>query len=132
MGFVFNKAKDEVLLIKKKRPEWQAGHWNGVGGKIEQDDDNPQIAMGRESVEELSYPYDWEHCSTFVCPGGTVFVFRAFSETICFIQKEDEQLKIWPLRDLPENMMSNLKWIIPVCLSTIQFPLIVQQNTLGI
>lgn len=134
LGFIFNKAKDRVLLVEKKRPRWQAGHWNGMGGKIEQDDKNPMSAMHRETSEELSCPYDWEHCLTFVCPGGTVFVFRAFSisETIEFIQKEDEKLEVWPLNDLPENMMNNLKWIIPVCLSTIQFPLMVQQNTLGV
>lgn len=132
MGFVFNKARDKVLLIKKKRPEWQAGHWNGVGGKVEQDDRNFSIAMYRETYEEIGYVYKWEHCVTFVCPGGTVFVFKAFSETICFVQKEDEQLKVWSLNELPENMMANLKWIIPVCLSTIQFPLLVFDTTLGV
>lgn len=136
MGFVFNKAKDKVLLIKKKRPEWQAGHWNGMRGKIEPVDKNPISAMHRESSEELSCPYDWEHCLTFVCPGGTVFVFRAFSvsETIEFTQKEDEKLEVWYVDTLSQlhNMMNNLKWIIPICLSTIEFPLLIQDNTLGV
>lgn len=134
LGFVFNKSKNQVLLVEKKRPEWQAGHWNGIGGKIKQTDKTPLDAMQRESKEETDVIFHFEHCVTFVCPGGTVFVFKAFSkfEKIQFTQKEDEQLEVWYIDTLPENMMNNLKWLIPVCLSTIQFPLMIQQKTLGV
>lgn len=133
MGFVFNKSRNRVLLIKKKKPVWQAGYWNGIGGKIEPDE-TPIKAMYREAYEEIDYQYKWEHTITFVCPGGTVFVFRTLSdyEVIQFMQKEGELLQIWDLDLLPTMMMSNLKWIIPVCLSTIQFPLLVLDTTLGI
>lgn len=134
LGFVFNVTEENVLLIKKKRPQWQAGHWNGFGGKIEQDDNNPLAAINREAREETGCVFCFYHVLTFVCLGGTVFVYKATSRNkdIVFKQLEDEELKTWPLNGLPENMMSNLKWIIPVCLSTIQFPLMVQQNTLGV
>ncbi len=132
MGFVFNESKTEVLLIEKKRPKWQAGHWNGIGGKIEQNE-KPADAMQREMFEETGGQYRSVHCLTFICPGGTVYVFKAVAAgNILFRQEEDEQLKVWQLDELPFNMMANLKWIIPVCLSTIQFPLLVQQNTLGV
>lgn len=142
MGFIFNKAKNEVLLIEKKKPKWQAGHWNGVGGKMEvvgkeiaHIDASPLAAIRREVKEETDcIGYDWIHCLTFVCPGGVVYVYKTVSQygEIVFKQIEDEQLKVWPVNALPENVMANLKWIIPICLSTIQFPLIVQQNTLGV
>jgi len=32
----------------------------------------------------------------------------------------------------PNSIMANLKWIIPICLSTIQFPLLIQDRTLGV
>lgn len=133
IGFVFNKTKDKVLLIEKRKPPWQAGHWNGPGGKIEKDE-TPLQAINREFREETGIIHVFEHAITFICPGGTVFVYKAISkdEEIMFEQLEVEQLKIWLLNNLPENMMANLKWIIPICLSTIQFPLIVQQNTLGV
>ena len=35
VGFAFNKEKTKVLLIKKTKPDWQAGQLNGIGGKIE-------------------------------------------------------------------------------------------------
>jgi len=141
MGFVFNKAKDRVLLIRKNKPEWQAGHWNGVGGKINvigmenEVDASPLAAIRREVEEETGMVgLNWEHCITFTCPGGTVFVFKAVSSTeeIMYEQLETEQLEVWRLDSLPKKLMNNLKWIIPVCLSTIQFPLVVQQNTLGV
>lgn len=133
LGFVFNKSKTQVLLIEKKKPEWQAGHWNGIGGKIEENE-LPLQTMIREAIEETSLHFVFKHCITFVCPGGTVFVFRGISETngIPFVQKEDELLQIWELDKLPKNMMANLKWLIPICLSTIQFPLLIQDRTLGI
>ena len=133
LGFVFNKSKTQVLLVEKKRPDWQAGHLNGIGGKIEKDETLLE-AMCRESKEETYVIFHFEHCLTFICPGGTVFVFRAFSEyeKIQFKQKEDEELKVWPLNSLSSNMMANTKWMIPICLSTIQFPLLIQDRTLGI
>lgn len=134
LGFVFNKSKNQVLLVEKKKPKWQAGHWNGIGGKIEQNDNSPLAAIVRESVEEADVHFMFDHCITFICPGGTVFVFRAFSkyEKIQFTQKKDEQLEIWPLNRLPINIMANLKWLISICLSTIRFPLLIQDRTLGI
>lgn len=134
LGFVFNKAKDQVLLIEKKRPEWQAGHWNGIGGKKDDTDNNPLTAMYRECHEEIGTHYKWQHCVTFVCPGGTVFVYKAIcrGEEIAFNQKEDERLMTWEVSSLPTKVMANLKWLIPVCLSNIQFPLMIQQNTLGV
>lgn len=83
MGFVFNKTRNRVLLVKKKRPEWQAGKWNGIGGKIDDTDISPLAAMQREGYEEIANHYNWEHCVTFVCPGGTVFVYRTFDYLHC-------------------------------------------------
>jgi len=85
MGFIFNKAKDKVLLVEKNKPDWMAGRWNGMGGKIGDNnkDETPLEAMRRECEEETGstrgYGYDWIHCLTFVCPGGTVFVYKAIS-----------------------------------------------------
>lgn len=134
LGFIFNKAKDKVLLVEKRKPEWQAGYWNGIGGKVEKTDKTPLNTMHRECHEEIGRYYKWEHCITFVCPGGTVYVFRAIcsTEEIMYEQLEEEQLGDFWLNGLPDKMMANLKWLIPVCLSNIQFPLLVQQNTLGV
>jgi 8-oxo-dGTP diphosphatase len=133
IGFVFNREMDRVLLVRKRRPEWQAGRWNGIGGKIEENE-TPLEAMIRETREEIGYHYVWRHCLTFTCPGGTVFVFRSttLSNVIQYTQVEDEELLVFHVNELPSRIMSNLKWMIPVCLSNIQFPIMVNQTTLGV
>lgn len=133
LGFLFNSRKDEVLLVRKNKPEWMSGRFNGIGGKIDSDK-TPFCAMQRESLEEIGDSCDWRFCLTLLCPGGTVYVFRSFSfgPNIVFEQIEDELLKVWSVSSLPPNSMSNLKWLIPICLSTIQFPLLVMDTTLGI
>ncbi len=132
LGLIFDSMKDKILLINKKRPTWMAGHWNGIGGKVEKDE-TPLHAMGREVKEETGYGYPFEHVITFVCPGGTVFVFKSIAtDTICFQQIEDEELRVWSLHNLPSNRMANLRWIIPLSLSSVQFPVIIQQNELGV
>jgi 8-oxo-dGTP diphosphatase len=34
LGFIFDQARDHVLLIKKMRPAWQRDRFNGIGGKV--------------------------------------------------------------------------------------------------
>lgn len=51
VGFLFNDEMDQVILVKKKRPAWQAGLLNGVGGHIERGE-QPYAAMQREFQEE--------------------------------------------------------------------------------
>lgn len=135
LGFVFNSNLNSVLLVEKKRPDWQAGYFNGIGGKIE-DDETPLQAMQREGREETGHGgLGFEHVLTFVCPGGTVFVFKGNSgvKDIPFKQMEDEELRVYSLVNLVKiKIMANPRWMIPVCLSNLQFPIILQQNTLGV
>ena len=35
VGFVFSEGFKSVLLIRKTKPDWQAGLMNGVGGEAE-------------------------------------------------------------------------------------------------
>lgn len=67
LGFVFSADKKSVLLIRKNRPLWQAGKFNGVGGKLEPGETALQ-AMVREFREETgveTYPFDWKPFCSF-------------------------------------------------------------------
>src|SRR5690606_28536601 len=86
LGFVFDMYAKKVLLIKKKRPEWQKGFFNGIGGKVEQDendfiDEDIYAAMARECREETSvetHKLDWNHFCTMKginCPDGDWSVY---------------------------------------------------------
>lgn len=74
VGFLFNEVRDNVLLIRKNKPAWQAGLLNGIGGKIEEGE-TPELAMIREFLEEtgerfsawrkfaIMFGSEWEcHC----------------------------------------------------------------------
>jgi len=139
LGFVFNRNRDKVLLIEKNRPDWAAGHWNGIGGKVEHEIngrlETPDEAMLRECAEEMKMDgAGFEHVITMLCDGGTFFVYRTFcnKDEIPFTQIEDEILKVWPVAHLPENLMASCKWMIEICLSnSIKYPIIVQQIGYG-
>ncbi len=60
LGFVFSPDLSEVYLIRKNRPEWQAGFLNGIGGKVEEGEAEEQ-AMAREAWEESGYDGEWIH-----------------------------------------------------------------------
>ena len=46
-GFMFSQDLLNVGLIKKLKPKWQSGLYNGIGGKIEHDE-SPYEALARE------------------------------------------------------------------------------------
>lgn len=132
MGFVFNTHRNKVLLIEKRRPDWMAGRWNGIGGHIEKGE-TPYEAIVRECNEETGYKRIWKHKITFICPGGTVFVYATDSHynKIPFEQIEDEILKEFYIEHLPDESMSNIRAFIPLCLMDIATPLMITQNQLG-
>jgi 8-oxo-dGTP diphosphatase len=51
LGIQFSASGGSVVLIKKRRPDWQAGYFNAVGGHIEPGE-TPEAALRREFEEE--------------------------------------------------------------------------------
>lgn len=79
LGFLFNKELNHVVLIVKKRPDWQAGKINGLGGHVDPLE-NPYDAMQREFMEECGavvYPSQWEMNDMIVNDTCVVYVFCA-------------------------------------------------------
>lgn len=52
LGFIFDKTRRLVVMIKKNEKTWQAGMLNGVGGKVNPEDPTLNHAMAREANEE--------------------------------------------------------------------------------
>lgn len=85
LGFAFDGAQRNVLLVEKKKPAWQAGKLNGIGGKIEPTVDvTLEDAMAREWDEECNRPGlavvhpEWRWFgSILVDNGATVQLFKA-------------------------------------------------------
>lgn len=117
-GFLFNTAETDVALIRKEKPEWQKGKYNGIGGKVE-DGETIHRAMQREFKEEACVEVlDW---NTFCRYEGTSFVvyfMRSFSDKIWNVESgTEEQVYVHPLGEIDyTKTISNLEWLIPLAL----------------
>lgn len=84
LGFLFDRGYKHVLLLKKRRPEWQAGLYNGVGGHLEAVDQGvPFKAMCREAEEEVGVQaIGWRpYCIMEVLPRMPRVESERFAET---------------------------------------------------
>jgi 8-oxo-dGTP diphosphatase len=75
VGFAFNG--DFVLLIKKEKPQWQKGLYNGLGGHIEENE-QPVAAMVREFKEECGIDTDETQWDEFAVMKGDDWVCHCF------------------------------------------------------
>lgn len=78
LGFMFDDSAQKVLLIRKRRPAWQAGKLNGVGGKIEAGE-SPIEALVREVREEADLattPAQWRYFGVLDGPDFLVHCFE--------------------------------------------------------
>ena len=117
LGFAFNEYLDRVALIVKNKPEWQAGKYNGIGGKIEEGE-TPEVAMRREFMEEAGVDWTaWQRVGLFRGEDYIVWVFRAFMDLNKIESMTDESVDVHFINDLPYiHTISNLSWMIPLCL----------------
>ena len=123
-GFAFCRNKSIVILIEKKRPDWQAGKLNGIGGKMEPNE-HPAEAMAREFEEETAVktrPEDWHMYGLLDNPGwrGIVSFFRCdltFEQEVALRTATDEIVRRVPVAAIQQaNVMPNLNWLIPLAL----------------
>lgn len=116
-GFVLDTLEQRVLLIEKKRPDWQRGFLNGIGGKVEVDE-TPHDAMVREFREEagLSLPRNaFFYRGTVRHASWVVHYFLGYARISDARQTTDEKLVVCKVNDLPVNAIQNLRWLIPLC-----------------
>lgn len=77
-GFAFNSDKTMVALVLKNRPDFLAGKFNGIGGKIEKGERSAYLSMAREFKEETgceTISEDWEILGNLFFSGGIVHFF---------------------------------------------------------
>jgi mutator protein MutT len=110
---VFLRRGDEVLLAMKKRG-FGAGHWNGVGGKIDPGETIEQ-ALVRESQEEINVtPTNWHkvaehdfHMDTDSDQPWHMFVHTYIADKWDGEPVESEEMKPqwYKLKDIPYDSM---------------------------
>lgn len=119
VGFAFSENRETILLIEKKRPEWQKGLHNGIGGHIEDKEDS-LAAMYRECKEETGLVLGWIRKGVMegMNNDGNKFqchIFYAYSDNIFnFKQIEDEKLGLHDPFLIPQMLVvTNLNFLIP-------------------
>ena len=137
VGFAFSRYGNNVALIEKRKPEWQKGKLNGIGGKIE-DGEMHIDAMVREFKEEtgvVTYPDVWTYLSQMRGKDYTLDVFKAFLHPVEFRairSMEEEEVRVYDVRKLFDRMIEgttdtihNIPMLIAMCLSDDQPPRII-------
>lgn len=121
LGFCFNDARDSVILMRKLRPDWQAGKLNGVGGKIEENEPADE-AMMREFHEEtgvMTHNRSWRQFATLLGDDFAVYCYElSDSRAHDFVKTAgDEEVIKYHLKDSPPHeFVSNLHWLIPMAI----------------
>lgn len=120
-GFLFNSTRNKVVLIKKNRPKWQSGRYNGVGGKFEEKDSCYEAAMTREFFEETGVKIPKEKwklfCQYFWSEGFVCFYscHDEYDQYFPYVKTvTDEELGIFDVSELPHNKIYNLNWLVPL------------------
>jgi len=125
VGFLLDNSGERVVLIRKNRPEWQAGRLNGVGGKVEPGESLVD-AMTREFEEETGVVISWwgrGHYAKLEWEQGVVHFFRAFAPMEILVSCEtttDEVVELHWVHQLLNpafpcgQITPNLRWLVPL------------------
>ena len=121
LGFAFSDDTQHVVLIEKKRPGWQSGKLNGVGGHIEPGETSAN-AMMREFREETGV--DLRNFYRYGNLRGGAFsidLYTTYTDMIYQVKTMTDEMVRWYLVDgvrySTSNVIPNLRWLIPMALS---------------
>jgi 8-oxo-dGTP diphosphatase len=126
VGFYYSWDDRKLLLIQKKRPEWQQGKYNGVGGHIEKGE-KPIEAMRREFREETGLDLSESRWHNFAIVGGKdweVHFYEANRDPKEDMPKTmtDEYVEFFDVDHIPEAVIPNLRWLIPMSMPAYRQP----------
>lgn len=125
VGFMFDDTGERITLIRKNRPEWQAGKLNGVGDKVEPNE-TPMAAMIREFREETGVETtssDWTNFTFMWGDAWEIAFYKGFNTKLLESTdtKTDEQIERRSVDrvvfyDKGAEGINNLKWLVPLAL----------------
>jgi len=124
LGFLFNEKLTQVALIRKTKPEWQAGKVNGIGGKIEPTESLPD-AMVREFIEETGVTInDWKHyCTMAKDDTFKVYVYAAIGDLTKLKTTTEEEVIIFDINQmdlLRDELLTNVPWLIEMAMDKLK------------
>lgn len=125
LAFLFDPAHTQVLLIKKNRPPWQAGRYNGLGGKLEKGDTDATDAVLREIKEETGQQLtesDLRQVGTMASSDWHVEIFTSTIDQSASLPTiiPEGALEWHPVDSIPATAIDNLQWLIPLCKNVLE------------
>ena len=127
VGFLFSDDYSQVVLIKKSKPDWQKGLYNGVGGKIEMYDESPLSAQKREFKEEAGLEIEnWSEFLKIEGDNSVIYFFRAVGdvESVKTVENVGKEVTVHNVDRLLDNLgicVPNLRWVLPLALTNDDF-----------
>ena len=120
LGFAFDDTGERVVLIRKKRPLWQAGRLNGVGGHIDGIECSYR-ALVREFKEKTGVETeDWNSFGKIYGADWECWLYWLSDSKIVGAVKTvtDEPIEVHLVKALQNSkeLISNLHWLIPAAL----------------
>lgn len=114
------KFLDEIVLLKKARPECQRGFLNLPGGKIKEGE-SPRQCIAREWLEKTgieTFESDWQLRLEITGNDYVLYVFATFPLDRCELKlSTDEQSRWYGLSWLDfDKCVPILRWIVPLLL----------------
>lgn len=125
LGVALTSDKSEVVVIRKRKPEFMANKLNAIGGKIEPGE-TPMEAMVREFSEEAGIetsPSEWTPMGNISGPGYHVSLYHRTNDDVFSLEPHGrvvdggEVVSLRRIASIPDaNPMGNLMEIIQAAL----------------
>lgn len=124
LGFLFTPDFQKVLLIRKQKPAHHKGLLNGLGGKFEKDE-NALSCIVREVEEESglhTQQNEWKKVGLMQWQEWHVEIFAAMYTGKQKLSEKFYDVAWYSVKDLPADVLTNLPWLIPMCIDALSIP----------
>jgi len=122
VGFIFTPDLTKVLLVHKTKPAWQAGMLNGIGGKQEEHESMLTCILRETREESGLQTANWQHVGTLSHKEKRIAVLTTTyaGDTADAKQCDYEQVEWFSLDKIPDNTISDAKWLIVMAKEILQ------------
>jgi 8-oxo-dGTP diphosphatase len=128
LALLFTPDGQQVALMRRTRPAWQAGRINALGGKL-LESESALDAARREVREEAGVDVaEWVEMLRWEDAEYRMHVVRAMSVRAHDVRTmEDQEVFLADVARLPAEVIGNLRWLVPLALdSDVEFPIVVR------